>query len=170
MVFLLLIYVGLFIIMFIAFLLHSWDRYTNQDEDYSMFSQDYHEMETKDEHQRHNKIKLMSHQNHGHWITPFDFSDVQISAWFAFIPGIVFMVQNFRVLIMNNVAEYQFFGAGRGLKILMICMLTSQVELVVYFVTIFINLAKEVNGGKEISQFLIWSNFEGLALYLAICV
>lgn len=50
MVFLLLIYVGLFIIMFIAFLLHSWDRYTNQDEDYSMFSQDYHEMETKDEH------------------------------------------------------------------------------------------------------------------------
>lgn len=49
-------------------------------------------------------------------------------------------------------------------------MLTSQVELLVYFVTIFINLAKEVNGGKEISQFLIWSNFEGLALYLAICV
>lgn len=170
MVFLLLIYVGLFIIMLIAFLLHTWDRYNNQEEDYSMFSQDYHELETKEEHQRHNKIKLISHQGHNHWITPFDFSDVQISAWFAFIPGVVFMFQNFHVLIMNNTDEFQFFGAGRGIKILMFCMLTSQVMLLVYLVTLSINLGKEFSAGKELSQYLIWQNFEGLALYLAICV
>lgn len=86
------------------------------------------------------------------------------------MPGAIFMIQNFRILIMNNFQEYQFFSQGKGTKILMICMLTSQVELLVYIVTLFVNFAKEFSAGKALSQYMIWQNFEGLALYLAICV
>lgn len=50
-VFLMLIYIGLFIIMFIAFLIHQYDRMYYSEEDYQMFpnSQDYNEFETKDD-------------------------------------------------------------------------------------------------------------------------
>ena len=114
------------------------------------YAADYHELETKEDHIKHNKVKLMSHKGHNHWMTPFDFSEVQISAWFAFIPGIIFMVQNFNILIMDNVEEYQFFKSPRGLKILMICMLASQAELVVYVVTLAVNLAKQMAAGKDL--------------------
>ena len=43
-VFLLLIYVGLSIIMLIALLIHWWDKYNYSDEDYGIFSHDYHDL------------------------------------------------------------------------------------------------------------------------------
>lgn len=158
MVFLLLIYVGLIIIMFIAFLIHTWDRYYGQDDEYGMFAyqSDYHEIETKEQLAQHNKIKLMNHQGHKHWITPFDFSEVQISAWCAFVPGVVFMIQNFRILSMDNMAEYQFFKEPRSLKLLMIFMLTSQVSLFVYVITLSVTFTKQWASGKDITQLFFW--------------
>ena len=52
----------------------------------------------------------------------------------------------------------------------MICMLASQIMLAGYLISLSVNLSKEMSAGKELTQFLIWQNFEGLALYMAICV
>lgn len=50
-----------------------------------------HEFATGDELSKLEHQNLMRHAGHMHYLTPFDFSDVQISVWIALVPATVFI-------------------------------------------------------------------------------
>jgi len=65
------------------------------------------------------------HAGHAHWRLPFDFSNVQLSAWFALIPATVYIWFNMKVLKMDHMAEYVYFKRENGLRSLRVLQLSS---------------------------------------------
>ena len=54
--------------------------------------------------------------HHNHWVTPFDFSEVQMSVWLALIPATIYLWLNFSILKMDNTEEYYYFKEERGIR------------------------------------------------------
>ena len=74
-----------------------------------------------------------------------------MSAWCAFIPGIVFLILNFRILAMDNTEEFNLFNSNKALKILKLFMIIGQVELLVYVIFITVKFVKEFRGGRDVT-------------------
>ena len=116
-----LVYYGLVVIILIGLLIYWYDMsYNQQDEAFgenSPFSSNYMaEFKTEEEIKASDSINSGLHQDHNHWITPFDFSKVQISVWFAMIPATLFIYMNMAVLKMDNHIEYVYFKKENGIK------------------------------------------------------
>ena len=92
----LMVFYGLIVIFLLAMAVHWYDRLSNAHE-FAEHESDLeaminmHEFATSDELSKIEKQNLMRHAGHLHYMTPFDFSEVQISVWIAVLPATVFI-------------------------------------------------------------------------------
>lgn len=98
-------WLGLILIGTIAMLLFWGDKAFNptvEDFDLNYLSEEFH---TKSSHDKH---ELLNAGHHHKW-HPFDFSEVQLSVWFSFVPATFFLCQNIMILAKDSLAEFYYF-------------------------------------------------------------
>ena len=100
------------------------------------------------------------HIGHEHWRIPFDFSNIQMSVWFALIPETFYIWQNMRVLQMDNRQEYTFFKSN-GIKQTQVMLISSIVILVLYLGIVLSNITVVLDSAIHHN----WANFEGMTFY-----
>jgi hypothetical protein len=152
--FVLIIYLGLMIILGTAQLMHIYDIVNYEPDEF--LGEFITEKEFEDAHGGH----ILGNAGQVQHFTPFDFSSVQHSVWFAWFPTTVFLFSNLRVLLMDNLSEYVAF---RDLRFYFLYKAFSLVQLIAY-------VAFAATKLPHYSEYLVWRNFEGLAIYSLLCV
>mmetsp|Transcript_14314 Transcript_14314/g.24355 ORF Transcript_14314/g.24355 Transcript_14314/m.24355 type:complete len:131 (+) Transcript_14314:447-839(+) len=92
---------------------------------------------------------------------PFDFSNVQMSAWFSLLPATFYIWMNMKVLKMDHMEEYTYFKRESGLKILAFSQYSSYLFFAVYMSVVVTNYQVFLMESSK----QVWQNFEGIFIY-----